>query len=379
MPVFPVAFLPNKGRMKATEYHDLHLRLRKLCGEAGLKFLASGADGAKTEVNAQQSMMNAPTEKRLSYTNEKYGVFLSCPVYPDTGPHICTTDPDHARKTARNNFLYGTHFLTVGFLFLCHAVLMTLIMIARCPLYIKDIFNPDKQDDGAARRMFTNILFSFLVDSNGNLLHPSFEGLFILTFILGELFDAWMKRSMPHTERVVCVFRARHFLTIWRSNIVNAESRYRDLFQKQSSFLAEPSFQILMRLCDQFILLTLAHLEYYPNVPFMPWHHGTHFLEHFFGIARSFIPEFSFGQFIEMYKHILICQRILSSGQYSTKKEKDSNNGYNFDFVDSGLKPEEVASLKDIPSRLDLDRACDIAWEEAAALAKQFSKMQIPS
>ncbi|KAJ6525332.1 hypothetical protein B0H19DRAFT_1276129 [Mycena capillaripes] len=47
MPVFPVAFLPN------------HLKLRKLCGEAGMKLLASGADGAKSEVNAQLLMMNA--------------------------------------------------------------------------------------------------------------------------------------------------------------------------------------------------------------------------------------------------------------------------------------------------------------------------------
>jgi hypothetical protein len=134
-----------------------------------------------------------------------------------------------------------------------------------------------------------------------------------------------------------------------------------------------------MCLCDQFILLTLAHLEHYPNVPFMPWHHGTHFLEHFFGIARSFITDFSFGQFIEMYKHILLRQRILSSGQYSTKKEKDSNNGYTFDFVDSGMKPEEIAALKNIPSREDIDRACEAVWKEAAALASQFAKMQIPT
>ncbi|KAJ7278626.1 hypothetical protein C8J57DRAFT_956647, partial [Mycena rebaudengoi] len=350
MPVFPVAFIPNQGKMKGTEYRDYHLKLRELCGELGMKLLASGADGAKSEVNAQQLMMNAKTESQLSYTNEKYGVFLTCPVYPDTGPHICTTDPDHARKTARNNFLYGTHFLIVGFYFICHAILMFLLTLALVPLYIKDIFNPDKQDDGAARRLFAHKLFKFLVTSDGELRHPSLEGVFILTFLSGELFDAWMKRSMPHTERVVCVFRARHFLTIWRSNIVNAESRYPDLFSKQGSFLADSSFLILIRLCDQFILLTLAHLEHYPNIPFMPWHHGTHFLEHFFGIARSFITDFSFGQLIEMYKHILIRVRILASGQYNTKKEKDSNNGYAFDFIDAGLTAEEIAMLKDIPS-----------------------------
>ncbi|KAJ7252831.1 hypothetical protein C8J57DRAFT_955015, partial [Mycena rebaudengoi] len=300
MPVFPVAFIPNQGKMKGTEYRDYHLKLRELCGELGMKLLASGADGAKSEVNAQQLMMNAKTESQLSYTNEKYGVFLTCPVYPDTGPHICTTDPDHARKTARNNFLYGTHFLIVGFYFICHAILMFLLTLALVPLYIKDIFNPDKQDDGAARRLFAHKLFKFLVTSDGELRHPSLEGVFILTF-------------------------------------------------------------------------------HYPNIPFMPWHHGTHFLEHFFGIARSFITDFSFGQLIEMYKHILIRVRILASGQYNTKKEKDSNNGYAFDFIDAGLTAEEIAMLKDIPSRADIDRACETAWAEAAAIASQFAKMHIPT
>ncbi|KAJ7601259.1 hypothetical protein DFH06DRAFT_925048, partial [Mycena polygramma] len=289
MPLFAVTFVPNKGKMKALNYRDLHLGLRELCGEAGIKLLASGADGAKAEVNAQQLMMDADTEERLSYTNERYGVFISCPVYADMGPHISCTDPDHARKTIRNNFFYGTHLLIIGFLFVCHAVFMALLMLKNIPLYVKDIFNADKQDDGAARRLFSNTLFRFL-----------------------------------------------------------------------------------------FILLLLAHLEHYPNVPFMPWHYGSHFMEHFFGISRSFISDFSFGQF-EMYKHISLRQLILASGQYNTKKDKDSNNGYTFKFADSNLSTEEIAALKQIPSRIEIDCACSIAWNEAAALASQFCSLKIPT
>ncbi|KAJ7076916.1 hypothetical protein C8R43DRAFT_910596, partial [Mycena crocata] len=186
--------------------------------------------------------------------------------------------------------------------------------------------------------------------------------------ILGELFDAYMKRSMPHIERVTCIFRARHFLTIWRANVVRSEGRYPDLFQKQSSFLADTTFQILIRVCDQFILLSLAHLEFYPDVPFMPWHHGTHYLEHFFGIARSFITEFTFGQLIQMYKHISFRQHILSSGKFNSKKYRDANKGYTFDFTDSAMTNEEIAALKQVPSRADLDRACEVAWKEAAGM-----------
>ncbi|KAJ7084923.1 hypothetical protein C8R44DRAFT_894034 [Mycena epipterygia] len=377
MPVFPVAFIPNQGKMKAPDYCEQHLNLRQLCADAGIKLLASAADGAKSEVNAQLLMMNAKTKKRLTYENPFYGVHMSCPVYEDTGPHIACTDMEHAKKGVRNNFLYGTHLLTIGFLYLCHAVLMMLLSKVGVPLFIRDIFNPEKQDDGAARRLFLDRLFAFLVDPDGNIIDVTFEGFFVLTFIFGELFDAYMKRGMPHIERVTCIFRARHFLNIWRANIVQSESRYPDLFQKQSSFLADATFQILIRLCDQFILLILAHLEYYPDVPFLPRKHGSGFIEHFFGITRSFIEEFTFAQLLQMNKHITFRQRILSSGKFNNKKEKDSNNGYIHD-CDSPLTAEEISALKQLPSRQDLDRACAVAWEEAAALASQYCGMEIP-
>ncbi|KAJ7722157.1 hypothetical protein B0H14DRAFT_3520395 [Mycena olivaceomarginata] len=182
MPVFPVRFGPTKGKVKAEELRDIQLEFRSLCGKAGIKLLASSADA-----------------ERLSYLNPKFGVFLSC-------------------------------------------VLMFFLTVIKAPLLIKDLFNPDKQDDRAARRLFAPYIFSFLVDATGNLKHPSLEGLFILAFVFGELFDAWMKRDMPHLERVVCVFRARHFLTIWRSNIGKAQGRFPDLFQTSSSFFGDPVF-----------------------------------------------------------------------------------------------------------------------------------------
>ncbi|KAJ7460393.1 hypothetical protein B0H11DRAFT_2242161 [Mycena galericulata] len=95
-----------------------------------------------------------------------------------------------------------------------------------------------------------------------------------------------------------------------------------------------------------FILLILAHLEYYPNVPFLPRKHGSGFIEHFFGITRDFISEFSFGQLVQMNKHITFRQRILSSGKFNTKKEKDSNNGYIIHDCDSPLTADEIFALK---------------------------------
>ncbi|KAJ7120688.1 hypothetical protein C8R43DRAFT_1136631 [Mycena crocata] len=59
MPLFSVAFVPNKGKMKATEYRDLHLALRSHCGKAGIKLLASCADGAKAEIPSREDIDRA--------------------------------------------------------------------------------------------------------------------------------------------------------------------------------------------------------------------------------------------------------------------------------------------------------------------------------
>jgi hypothetical protein len=200
-----------------------------------------------------------------------------------------------------------------------------------------------------------------------------------MTFIRssGDLFDAYQKRDMPHAERMICVFRARHFMTIWRWNITQASKSYPDLFQVHSNFLSDPSLKILVRVCDQFILLALAHLEYHPTVPFLPWHHGSHFMEHFFGVGRGFNDNFSYAQFLEMYKHIELRVRILLTGRFNPRREKDSNNGYVFDHV-AKLSPSEVRDLRRLPSRSEIDLYCGRGWEEASFLASELCGLAVP-
>ncbi|KAJ7835727.1 hypothetical protein B0H14DRAFT_2590073 [Mycena olivaceomarginata] len=66
MPVFPVRFQATKGKVKAEELRDIQLEFRSLCGKAGIKLLASSADGASSETKAQRLLMNAKTAERLS-------------------------------------------------------------------------------------------------------------------------------------------------------------------------------------------------------------------------------------------------------------------------------------------------------------------------
>jgi hypothetical protein len=50
-----------------------------------------------------------------------------------------------------------------------------------------EIFNPEKQDDGSARRLFLDTLSQFLADSDGNIIDVTFEGFFVLTFVFGTV------------------------------------------------------------------------------------------------------------------------------------------------------------------------------------------------
>jgi hypothetical protein len=188
MPIFMMCLIPNKGNQNATDISTIYLKLRSLCAQAGIKLLATAADGAKAEFNAQRLLEEQPTRSRLEYSNEKYMIKLGCPIFDDTGPLVPVTDPSHARKTARNNFTYGTHLLTLGNSYLCHSVLMELLKIDNCPLYVKDVYNVEKQDDGAARRLFISSIFSLLVDEKGQLVDEKFEGFWVLSFIFGLFF-----------------------------------------------------------------------------------------------------------------------------------------------------------------------------------------------
>ncbi|KAJ7025931.1 hypothetical protein C8F04DRAFT_1190967 [Mycena alexandri] len=93
-----------------------------------------------------------------------------------------------------------------------------------------------------------------------------------------------------------------------------------------------------------------------------PW---SGFIEHFFGVTRSFVQEFTFGQLIQMNKQI---QRQEGEGFEQRVHTRFRLSAH----------PEELSALKQLPPRADIDRACEVGWKEAAALATQLCGMEIP-
>lgn len=163
-----VALIPANGTDDGRQIHELDMKLLKFCEHFGLKLLAVAADGASSEVKAMQLMYAEKTSRRLTYTNTEYGVHLSAPIFDSTGPLICVTDPDHARKTMRNQPQYGTHTASMGSSYIVNRSLVRLYEQPDSGLVQRDVRNTDKQDDGAAHRSFHEQALKSMTEVSGN-------------------------------------------------------------------------------------------------------------------------------------------------------------------------------------------------------------------
>lgn len=121
------------------------------------------------------------------------------------------------------------------------------------------------------------------------------------------------------------------------------------------------------------------YAEHYPQIPFCPWLLGTEFVEHFFGLARTMLPNFTLSQFLALVKHVMLRQRIMLSGQFDQRKERTSRAGYLFDFDNSPLTPQELLQGRVHLTRPELDRLLEVGQTEATRIAKDILHMSVPS
>ena len=158
--------------------------------QAGLPLIALVADGAAVELSAQFKMDHEQSDQEaLTYKYPLYGISLEAPVFAGTGPLISITDPAHARKTCRNQPQYGTHTASLGVGHLVNQSLVDLYRLPSSGLVIRDVENVDKQDDGAARRIFHINALKATVNTDGII--PGFEGTFSYLFVMGQLFQIY--------------------------------------------------------------------------------------------------------------------------------------------------------------------------------------------
>ncbi|CDO76768.1 hypothetical protein BN946_scf185028.g19 [Trametes cinnabarina] len=382
IPPLVIALQPTKGNDDAASIYALNLKLLEMAEQLDIKVVSLAADGASSEQGAQ-SLMDARQSPRppLIYDYPLYGISLRAPVLP-TGPLISCQDPQHARKTCRNQPQHGTHTASLGRGVVVNRSLITLQETGTSGLMRCDVENVDKQDDGAARRLFHPAALKAMTaqDEAGHcFVQDEFLGLFVYLFVFGELFDAWLNRRLAIHERVLAALRARLFLYVWRQHIQQMEHRFPDLYTVNRAFISPASFNIFNRLCDTLVLLALAFTEYYSDEPFCPWLLGTKFVEHFFGLARVLLPNFTYAEFLKLVKHVMLRQQILLSGKISAKKERTSRAGYVLDYDPTPLTAAELEAAKVRLSRNSLDRLVELAHKEATHIAKQTLCMPLPS
>ncbi|KAF9548288.1 hypothetical protein CPC08DRAFT_729533 [Agrocybe pediades] len=386
-----IALLPTSGKEDASEIHGHHMKLQAMAQTLSLPLVAFGADGAAVELAAQVMMDKEQSqEEPFTYEYPLYGISLKVPVFQKTGPVVSITDPPHAKKTCRNQPQYGTHTASLGVGYLVNRSLVDLYHIPGSGLVFRDVDNVDKQDDGAARRVFhSNALNATIIKEDNDLeaprVRPGFEGIFAYLFVMGTLFEAWMNPCMKLHDRVTAALRARFWLHCWHRHITTLAGRYPDLYSTSRSFISAASFQIFNRLCDTLVILALVFSVFYPTIPFCPWLFGTEFVEHFFGIARQLLPNFSYAEFLKMVQHIMVRQRILESGLLKSKRERDSAVGYMFDAsadmrkvvndssATSALEPSNANLTRD-----DLGKLVEVAYTEATYICRDILHIPVP-
>jgi hypothetical protein len=195
----------------------------------------------------------------------------------------------------------------------------------------------------------------------------------------GELFDAWLSQKLAVSDRVVAVAHARMFLHIWWKHVRTLSAQFPDLFSTKRSFISPASFNIFNRMCDSLLLLILAYAKHYPDQPFCPWLMGTEFVEHFFGLARQLLPNFTFAEVLKLIKHLMVRQRILLSGKFGEKRERNSRSGYSFDFDNSPLSSEDLLRSRVTLTTHDINRLIEIGCKDAIQICRTILCMPIPS
>jgi len=114
LPKFPpiiIALIPNKGSDNSNTISQLHKKLiQEIAPQLEIHILSIGSDGAITEFQAQQSIMDIQTPQRLSIREPSLNINFSCPIFDKIGPIVRVQDPKHAKKTARNAIVSGLSF-----------------------------------------------------------------------------------------------------------------------------------------------------------------------------------------------------------------------------------------------------------------------------
>lgn len=111
-PPVVVALIPTNGKETAEQIHEQHMKLLQMAAQLDIRVISCASDGASNELAAQNMMDNeSSVGEPLTYENPEHGYSIKIPVLK-TGPIGANQDPEHGRKTGRNQPLIQRYLLS---------------------------------------------------------------------------------------------------------------------------------------------------------------------------------------------------------------------------------------------------------------------------
>ncbi|KAA1137387.1 hypothetical protein PGTUg99_002465 [Puccinia graminis f. sp. tritici] len=374
IPTYVVALLASKDKENSTDIIETHKQVLYLCNQAGMKIISISSDGAANELSAQMEVVNL-SDSHLVFSRPKQGIDIKIPLVGSPPlPLVGIQDPKHARKTSVNQLLSGARLLCFGKYWFSILHLLVIVESENSSLYVKDIFNSDKQDDGRAYRVMNEFTLKIALE------HEECTGLAIYLFILGELCDSWLNQTMSHFDRIVSAYTSHFFLARWHQYLREQENSTNGVMSFNRNGISHQSHKIFSTLADSLLGLILSHREFYPDTPLMPWKHGTEACEHIFGWMRVILPNFTVLDARQMMPKIFIIVKSIMSGKVKMPKSDHIHSGYQYSFSDSVVfDPKLTSALKKFPNDNQIDELLKLAKNRAETLIKFTGMQEVPS
>jgi hypothetical protein len=247
--------------------------------------------------------------------------------------------------------------MCLGKCLIAYEIVLRMLGYPNTGLTRSDLMWVDRQDDGAALRLFhSTALASLIVDGE---IRPGMDGLFVVLYVFGEsttsyptclnvllqlylssgeLFDAWLNRTLPHSVRCLNAWRAYFFLMAWRQDIDRLNEQH-PLFIGANSSLSAPAWVILERVAVSLILLIETYAQYHPHTALQPWNLTTRSLEHWFGEARRlFRPDFTVSELLFGVRTQDLRSEIFHNGDVRLRGTRERRNKVGYQFNDEPLQ-----------------------------------------
>jgi hypothetical protein len=363
-PIIVAAQANPEKRSAAEHFEDLMLVLH-LLRHQHIRVVSYSCDGTQVERDVQAMLMrNEPLYHSFVIPHPNGSSDdLEVPIGSAGGqPIVVVQDSKHFAKTARNNLFSGAHVNTMGNFTALYEDCRPLAGFGQdidsrdYPCYPRDIEKTDKQDDNAAQRLLSSKALAYLHDHHS----PDALGLIVYLFVFGELVDAVQNRKIGHSARITMALRAWYFLSIWLQYLAKAE------LPKARHCISREAIDIIRIIVQSIIGLIIIYRDHLPtgmSFPLLLWLHSTEACEHFFGLMRQKVKDFSYRDFLYMVDWL---HRLLRAAMNRKSDPKARAAGYAHTWSDmTGL---DLGALSNFPTDSEIWTAAGTAWHEAVQL-----------